>query len=614
MDRRSLTVVLLLAACAGKSEEDGPKLPTPAELVASWNEAAAPKWTAWQRAEWEAHVHVRENDATWAEKAAEARVAWEAEVGKADWLTSARDVLTAVSEHDGKKKKDGDDEGPPPPSEAEKRAVESIRMLSRTHTEASAEVRLRRDRELGQQLRMRDRSLPKLDGLPVPPQELEGRYRAATTLEERAHLWSAVLSGARDLKSGFGAQRDALNLASSKLGWEDHHAEVISPYEMKPDEVAAVLRNAEVALRPLYRQLHTWVRYELAMRFSVVEVPEMLPAHWLDEPLGTTWNATFRIQGVDPAMGLAQAGADGLLRHAESFFTEAGLETLPGAVWQASSLYPFDPADRYQKTPGASVWDIDLDGDIRVLMSVTPIEPWLHAAHRELAFAHVLAERERSDWPKPLRAAPLGAMEGALATWSDLAASRPRRLARLGLLDSAQIPEETLMLLEDALTWVPHVVFAAGTAATFEREVYEDKLPVDQLTARWWSLVQEHQGIVPPETRTERWADPLYVQQFTDSPGRYFEFALAPMIAFQLHEKACADSGVDPRYGDLSGAVVGDMFRRVAVGGAEREWRKVVEEVTGTPVGAEAMVRHFEPLMAWLQEQNLSRNVTMAKL
>jgi peptidyl-dipeptidase A len=600
-----------LVACGRGADTENATSET-ANFIDRWTLAVQPKWSAWRTAEWEAHTHIRENDSSYAEKAAEARAAWEAEVGRAEWATQAREVMATSLDLHVKAAQDPTLRGP---SDADLAAIEQIRLLGRAYAESGREARQRRDQALGVHLRTHDRSLPKLDGMPVPSEEIEGRYRAAYDLNERAVTWSAALSVARELKPTYVALRDAQNQVAAKAGWDNHHAAVLAPYGMKPDEMEATLRGAEQALRPLYRQLHTWARYELAARFAQ-EPPEQLPVHWLDDPLGGTWSGTFRIQGIDPSEGLVTQGADGMLRQAESWFTSNGLPTLSAELWARSSFYPADPAGRYFKTPGASTWDINLGSDIRVLMSATPSEPWMHASHRELAYAHAFAERDRAGLPAPLRTQAPSALIDALATWADLAASRPQRLAQLDLIPAAGLPDETLRLLEEAVTWVPFIPFAAGTVATFEREVYASKLPNDQLTARWWDLALVHQGVLPPETRTERWADPLYLGQLTDMPGRYFEKALSTMIAFQLQEKLCADLGVDPRHGDLSNApAVGEAFRAVATQAGVQPWRKVVQDVTGQEPSADAMVRHFEPLMVWLQEQNVGRTATLpAKL
>ena len=95
-------------------------------------------------------------------------------------------------------------------------------------------------------------------------------------------------------------------------------------------------------------------------------------------------------------------------------------------------------------------------------MSASAHEPWMHAAHRELAYAHAFLERETAKVATPLRVRSPRVMETALATWVDLAASRPSRLVSLGLIRAEALPDEDLRLLDEALTWVPFVPFAAG--------------------------------------------------------------------------------------------------------------------------------------------------------
>jgi peptidyl-dipeptidase A len=612
---RLLLLPLLSAVLTGCSGDKaaGPTQPTPDEFLARWTTVAQPLWAAWQEAEWKAHLNVRDSDASFAEAAEEAKAAWEAEVGKPAWLTEARDVLSAAQ--DRARKEEADAEGPRKARPDELAAVEAVRLTARGANESGKEIRTRLDRELGLLLRTRDRSLPKLDGAPAPTDEVEGRYRAATDSAARAALWSATLSVARDLKPAFGVVRDLRNQAAQKAGFDNHHALVVTPSGSKPGDLQIQLAKAETAVRPLYRQLHTWVRYELAARYGAAEVPERLPAHWLDDPMGATWAGTFRLAGTDPQANLAMLGPQKMLEQAESFFTGIGLNTLPPEVWGRSSLYPADPSGRYQKTPGASTWDLDLQGDVRMLMSVTANEAWLHAAHRELAYAHVLLERGAAKIPAPLRTNPPWVLPTALATWSDFAASKPARLATLGLLDPSGLPPDDLLLLDEALLWLPYIPFAAGTAASFERELYAESLAVDRMTGRWWELAAEHQGVAPPETRTERWADPLYLQSLIESPGRSYELALAVMLAFQIHEKVCQDAGLDPRKADVSMMQGGSaLFKKLAVRADVIDWNKAVEEVLGAPPSADAMVRYFAPLDAWLNERNDGRTVTLPKL
>ncbi|HXA10096.1 MAG TPA: M2 family metallopeptidase, partial [Chthoniobacterales bacterium] len=43
--------------------------------------------------------------------------------------------------------------------------------------------------------------------------------------------------------------------------------------------------------------------------------------------------------------------------------------------------------------------------------------------------------------------------------------------------------------------------------------------------------------------------------------------------------------------------------------GGTEDWRKVLKEATGEDLSTRAMVDYFQPLMAWLEEQNKGRKI-----
>ena len=59
----------------------------------------------------------------------------------------------------------------------------------------------------------------------------------------------------------------------------------VSSYGMSVEEMMRLNHGFVREIWPLYRELHTWTRHELAERYGA-EVPEMLPAHWLPNRWG----------------------------------------------------------------------------------------------------------------------------------------------------------------------------------------------------------------------------------------------------------------------------------------------------------------------------------------
>ncbi len=62
----------------------------------------------------------------------------------------------------------------------------------------------------------------------------------------------------------------------------------------------------------------------------------------------------------------------GIVKEGEAFYRSLGYPELPATFWQKSSLYPLPTNANYKKNNHASAWHIDLQQDVRSLMSVEP--------------------------------------------------------------------------------------------------------------------------------------------------------------------------------------------------------------------------------------------------
>ncbi len=127
---------------------------------------------------------------------------------------------------------------------------------------------------------------------------------------------------------------------------------------MTADEMLRLNDDLNRELRPLYRELHTWARHELAQRYKM-PVPEQLPAHWLPNRWGQDWAALVEVKGLDVNGALRRHDPEWVVRQGEQFYRSLGFDSLPQTFWQKSSLYPL-PADApYKKNTHASAWHLD---------------------------------------------------------------------------------------------------------------------------------------------------------------------------------------------------------------------------------------------------------------
>jgi peptidyl-dipeptidase A len=368
-------------------------------------------------------------------------------------------------------------------------------------------------------------------------------------------------------------------------------------------------------LRPLYRELHTWARHELAQRYAV-PVPDLIPAHWLPNRWGQDWSAMVEVKGLDVNGALGKKTAEWVVQQGEQFYRSLGFDSLPTTFWTKSSLYPL-PADApYKKNTHASAWHMDLGHDVRSLMSVEPNRDWYETVHHELGHVYYYLSYSRPEVPLVLRGGANRAYHEGIGSMMGLASLQRRFLAGRGLLPADAPVDSMAQLLQEALAYVVLIPFGAGTMTQFEHALYVEGLPADRFNAKWWELARKYQGIVPPSPRGERWADALSKTHISDDPAQYYDYALSYALLFQLHDHIARRMlRQDPHDTDYYGhREVGDFLRRLMAPGASRPWRDVLRETTGRELDAKAMVEYFEPLYQWLQQQNRGRKATLPEL
>ena len=147
----------------------------------------------------------------------------------------------------------------------------------------------------------------------------------------------------------------------------------------------------------------------------------------------------------------------------------------------------------------------------------------------------------------------------------------------------------------------------------FEKALYADNLPADQINAKWWELVKKYQGIVPPTIRGENFADAASKTHINDDAAQYYDYALSFVILFQLHDHIAKNIlKQDPKATNYYGnKEVGKFLKEIMAPGSSKDWKKLLKDKTGSDLSAKPMLDYFEPLMQWLKEQNKDRIYTL---
>ena len=443
----------------------------------------------------------------------------------------------------------------------------------------------------------------------VTPNQIDEVLVKSTDEAERRKIWAVAKQTGPALKEGIGKLRDLRNQVAQEMGYDSFFALQVDDYGMAVEEMMAMMERFNHELRPLYEQLHTWTKYELAERYGEAP-PDLIPAHWIGNRWAQAWPGLS--SGIDLDTLVAEKDPEWIVKQSEAFYTSMGMPPLPQSFYEKSDLYPLPPGAERKKNTHASAWHMDLEKDVRSLMSVENNWRWFETSHHELGHIYYYLAYTSADVPLTLRGGANRAFHEAIGDLIGIAARQPAYLKEIGLLEEDAEIDEIAWLLDEALDQaVVFIPFSAGTMSFFEHDLYEENLPVGEFNRRWWEHAARFQGIAPPSPRGEEFCDACTKTHITDDPAQYYDYAMAFVLKYQLHTYIAKNIlGQDPRncnyYGNKE---VGDFLWELLSLGATRDWREVVREKTGGEVSTKAMLEYFEPLVGYLREENADRDV-----
>jgi peptidyl-dipeptidase A len=449
----------------------------------------------------------------------------------------------------------------------------------------------------------------RLNGTPITPNQIDNFLQTNHNLSARQAVWEASKQSGPALKPGLLKLRGLRNGVARELGYADYFALQVAGYGMTTDEMVKLQNSFVRDLRPLYLQLHTWVKHELARRYGQ-PVPQRIPAHWLNNRWSQNWTGLIEAANLDDRF--KDKSPEWIVKTAEQFYTGLGFPRLPDTFWTRSDLYPLKPGETRKKNTHASAWHVDLDRDIRSLMSVEANSQWFETAHHELGHAFYYVSYTRPEVPPLLRLGANPAFHEGMGELIALASGQVPYLQSLGVLPRDFQADDTAFLLNDALAnSVPFIFWSSGTMTHWEADVYAKNLSPGQWNQRWWQYVRDLQGVEPPTERGEDFCDPATKTHINDNPCYYYSYAIATVLKFQLHDHIARKILKQPpqRCNYANNRQVGQFLRAIMAKGGTEDWRQVLREATGEDLSTRAMVEYFQPLLAWLERENQGRKI-----
>lgn len=425
--------------------------------------------------------------------------------------------------------------------------------------------------------------------------------------------WHRISTGMRERYARFVT---LANAGARGFGFGDVGAMWRSSYDMPADSFSGEVDRLWEQLKPLYLQLHAYVRTRLGDRYPGLVPPSgMIPAHLLGNVWAQEWGNIYDEvapaaagPSVDLTALLRSHGVDerGMVRYGERFYTSLGFDSLPATFWERSQFVK--PRDR-DVVCHASAWDLDSKNDVRVKMCIQVTGEDFVTIHHELG--HNFYQRAYQAQPFLFQS---GANDGFHEAIGDAIALSvtPEYLRRIGLLDSVpSAASDTAMLLRIALDKIAFLPFALALDR-WRWGVFSGAITPAHYNAAWWDLKHRYQGVAEPLARSEKDFDPG-AKYHVPANVPYMRYFLARVLQFQFHRSWCRAAGWSgPLYrcSVYGNRAAGEQLARMLAAGQSKPWQEILADATGErQFDATAIVDYFQPLMAWLERQNQRKPV-----
>jgi peptidyl-dipeptidase A len=386
-------------------------------------------------------------------------------------------------------------------------------------------------------------------------------------------------------------------------------------YDMPPEQFEKETDRLWQQVKPLYDDLHCYVRAQLQRTYGKGKVPDgkPIPAHLLGNMWAQEWNNVYPL--VEPYKGVANLDVDGALaaqkwdatrvvKTGEAFFTSMGLDPLPTTFWERSMIVK--PRDR-DVVCHASAWDVTYADDLRIKMCIRnpPTEEDLTTVHHELGHDYYF----HAYYKLPFLYQG-GANDGFHEAIGDalVLSMTPGYLRQLGLVPSVQSDEKSVInfQMKNALAKVAFLPFGK-LIDQWRWDVFSGKTAPADYNKAWWALRTKYQGVAAPLARTEQDFDPG-AKYHIPANVAYTRYFLARLLQFQFYRAMCQAAGQKGPLHQCSfygSKDAGQRLWKMLALGASKPWPDALEAMTGQrQMDGSALLEYFQPLQGWLKQQN----------
>ncbi|MGH7286302.1 MAG: M2 family metallopeptidase, partial [Polyangiaceae bacterium] len=214
--------------------------------------------------------------------------------------------------------------------------------------------------------------------------------------DELVDAWTGWHAMGKTIKKDYVRYVDLGNQGAKSIGFDDLGALWRASYDMPPADFEADIERLWQQVKPLYEELHCYVRAQLQKKYGKDKVPDHapIPAELTGNMWAQEWNNIFDLVtpykdaaslDVSQALVAKKKSPTDMVKMAEGFFTSLGFDPLPKTFWERSLFTR--PKDR-DVVCHASSWDVTWSDDLRLKVCLQPTEEDLITVHHELGHSY----------------------------------------------------------------------------------------------------------------------------------------------------------------------------------------------------------------------------------
>lgn len=435
--------------------------------------------------------------------------------------------------------------------------------------------------------------------------ELDSLYGLQVTAQGRKFIWEAAQSFNARHAAVFYQLKDLENQLAKGAGFVNQYTYAVESKGMTLEELQDYSRGLLIDLFPLYRELHTSLRYEVAQRLKADQVPDYLPPYWVEDLSGLYWNDRVTDIGRRIARAMEQHQKDSVLRTLQGL-----LNGMPGFTpnhqYLFSDLSSFRTAGSFFRQVGSPNLSEPAIAMATIKANDRGLQDILESKARETGANIAL----NPDTPLIFRAEKNNL---ALLTFLQLV-KLSGKAAFLNVHQQGQAID-TLQLLHESIQFLPAVLLETGVVNRFAADLYGFEFNQQQLDARWWELKRQYLGIEQAQANYlgSRLNSSMALAMGIDHGQRLNPMnGLAIALAFTLHQQFTIQNGLPiHHFGYWQNPETTTFLHNMLYRGQAMGTQEFINNFFQGAVSSKAMLSYFTPLFLYLSEQNERRTPTL---